>query len=100
MTAFASEAQGFDGNGSYVNTATAGGDNLIRTGKLANRPKNRDILFAHGLTRPLGTRPDRPARKPKYEPDKDCYKNARPNLNGPAATPGPPDQALRARRGR
>jgi phospholipid/cholesterol/gamma-HCH transport system substrate-binding protein len=100
MVAFASEAQGFDGNGSYVNTATAGGDNLIRTGKLKDRPKNRDILFGHGLTRPLGTRPDRPARKPKYEPDKACYKNAKPNLNGPAATPGPPDQALRARRGR
>jgi hypothetical protein len=100
MTAFASEAQGFDGNGSYVNTATAGGDNLIRTGKLANRPKNRDILYAHGLTRPLGTRPDRPARKPKYEPDRACHRNSVPNLNGPAATPGPPDQALRARRGR
>jgi phospholipid/cholesterol/gamma-HCH transport system substrate-binding protein len=100
MTAFASEAQTIDGNGSLVNTATAGGDNLIRTGKLQNRPKNRDILFAHGLTRPLGTRPDRPARKPKYEPDKACYKNAKPNLNGPAATPGPPDQALRSRRGR
>ncbi|MGH2978313.1 MAG: MlaD family protein [Solirubrobacterales bacterium] len=100
MVAFASEAQGFDGNGSFVNTATAGGDNLIRTGKLPNRPRNRDILFGHGLTRPLGTRPDRPARKPKYEPDKACHTNAQPNLNGPAAAPGPPDQALRARRGR
>jgi ABC-type transporter Mla subunit MlaD len=100
MVAFASEAQSFDGNGSLVNTATGGGDTLIRTGKLQDRPKNRDILYGRGLTRPLGTRPDRPARKPKYEPDKDCYKNARPNLNGPAANPGPPDQALRARRGR
>jgi phospholipid/cholesterol/gamma-HCH transport system substrate-binding protein len=100
MTAFASEAQTFDGNGSLVNTATGGGDTLIRTGKLSNRPRNRDILYGRALTRPLGTRPDRPARKPKYEPDKDCYKNAKPNLNGPAATPGPPDQALRSRRGR
>jgi ABC-type transporter Mla subunit MlaD len=100
MVAFASEAQSFDGNGSLVNTATGGGDTLIRTGKLQDRPKNRDILYGRGLTRPLGTRPDRPARKPKYEPDKDCYKNAKPNLNGPAATPGPADQALRARRGR
>jgi phospholipid/cholesterol/gamma-HCH transport system substrate-binding protein len=100
MVAFASEAQTIDGNGSLVNTATAGGDNLIRTGKLPNRPRNRDVLYAHGLTRPLGTRPDRPAKKPKYEPDRDCHKNAPPNLNGPAATPGPPDQALRSRRGR
>jgi hypothetical protein len=100
MVAFASEAQSFDGNGSLVNTATAGGDNLIRTGKLQDRPRNRDVLYGHGLTRPLGTRPDRPARKPRYEPDKACHTNAQPDLNGPAATPGPPDQALRARRGR
>ena len=100
MTAFASEAQTFDGNGSLVNTATGGGDTLVRSGKLSNRPKNRDILYGRALTKPLGTRPDRPARKPKYEPDKDCYKNPKPNLNGPAATPGPPDQALRSRRGR
>ena len=100
MVAFASEAQGFDGNGSYVNTATAGGDNLIRTGKLQDRPRNRDILFGHGLTRPLGTRPKRPARKPRYEPDRACHRNAPPNLNGPAASPGPADQALRSRSGR
>jgi len=100
MTAFASEAQSFDGNGSLVNTATGGGDTLIKTGKLQDRPKNRDVLYGRGLTRPLGTRPDRPAQKPKYQPNKDCYKNAKPNLNGPAATPGPADQALRARRGK
>ena len=100
MTAFASEAQTFDGNGSLVNTATGGGDTLIRSGKLSDRPKNRDILYGRALTRPLGTRPDRPSSKPKYEPDKDCHKNAPPNLNGPAAAPGPPDQALRSRRGK
>ena len=78
-----------------MNTATGGGDTLIKTGKLSGRPKNRDVLYGRGLAKPLGTRPDRPSKKPKYEPDKDCYKNAKPNLNGPAATPGPADQALR-----
>ena len=100
MTAFASEAQSIDGNGSLVNTATGGGDTLIKTGKLSDRPKNRDVLYGRGLTKPLGTRPDRPSKKPKYEPDKDCYKSAKPNLNGPAATPGPADLALRSRRGK
>ncbi len=92
MVAFASDAQGFDGNGSYTRTATGGGDTLIRTGKLSDRPKNRDILYGHALNPPLGTRPKRPSSKPPYKTSIDCYKNAKPNLNGPAAAAGPPDQ--------
>ena len=92
MVAFASDAQGFDGNGSYTRTATGGGDILIRTGKLADRPKNRDILYGHALNPPLGTRPKRPSSKPPYKTNVDCYKNAKPNLNGPAAAAGPPDK--------
>ncbi len=92
MVAFASDAQGFDGNGSYTRTATGGGDILIRTGKLADRPKNRDILYGHALNPPLGTRPKRPSSKPPYKTSVDCYKNAKPDLNGPAAAAGPPDR--------
>jgi phospholipid/cholesterol/gamma-HCH transport system substrate-binding protein len=92
MVAFASDAQGFDGNGSYTRTATGGGGTLIRTGKLAGRPKNRDILYGHALNTPLGTRPKRPSSKPPYKTNVDCYKNAKPNLNGPAAAAGPPDK--------
>jgi phospholipid/cholesterol/gamma-HCH transport system substrate-binding protein len=92
MVAFASDAQGFDGNGSYTRTATGGGDLLIRTGKLANRPKNRDVLYAHALNPPLGSRPKRPSSKPPYKTDRACHKNARPDLNGPAAAAGPPDR--------
>jgi ABC-type transporter Mla subunit MlaD len=92
MVAFASDAQGFDGNGSYTRTATGGGDILIRTGKLSDRPRNRDVLYGHALNPPLGTRPKRPSRKPPYNTDRDCHKNARPDLNGPAAAAGPPDR--------
>ena len=92
MVAFASDAQGFDGNGSYTRTATGGGDILIRTDKLSDRPKNRDVLYGHALNPPLGTRPKRPSSKPPYKTDRDCYKNAKPNLNGPAAAAGPPDK--------
>ena len=92
MVAFASDAQGFDGNGSYTRTATGGGDLLIRTDKLSGRPKNRDILYGHALVPPIGTQPKRPSSKPPYKTSVDCYKNAKPNLNGPAAAPGPPDK--------
>ena len=60
MAAFASEAQSIDGNGSLVNTATGGGDTLIKTGKLSGRPKNRDILY--------GTRSHAAARHPAEAP--------------------------------
>ena len=63
MVAFASDAQGFDGNGSYTRTATGGGDILIRTGKLSDRPKNRDILYGHALNPPLGHAPEAPVEQ-------------------------------------
>jgi hypothetical protein len=91
MVGFASESQGFDGNGTYVRTATGGGDILVRTDKLANRPKGRDVLYGHALVPPQGTRPKRPSSKPPFKTDRACYKNAVPNLNGPAAAAGPPD---------
>ena len=74
-----------------VNTATGGGDTLIKTGKLSGRPKNRDVLFGRRARAAARHPPDRPSKKPPYKPDKACYKNAKPNLNGPAANPGPPD---------
>jgi ABC-type transporter Mla subunit MlaD len=92
MVGFASDAQGTDGNGSYTRTATGGGDLLIRTGKLSNRPKNRDILYGHALVPPLGTRPKRPSKAPPINSKRDCYKNSPPWLNGPAAAAGPPDR--------
>ena len=100
MTAFASEAQGFDGNGSlreHGDRRRRHPDQDRQALGPAEEPRRRST--GRGLTR--RSAPGRTARrkKPKYKPDKDCYKNAKPNLNGPAATPGPPDQALRARRG-
>jgi phospholipid/cholesterol/gamma-HCH transport system substrate-binding protein len=97
MVGFAGEAQGFDGAGSYVRTATGGGDRLVQTGKLANRPKGRDQLYGNALLPPLGSRPKRPSKIPPYKPDVACYTNPKPNLSGPAAGPGPPDKLLRAR---
>ena len=92
MVAFASDAQGFDGNGSYTRTATGGGDILVRTDKLSNRPRNRDILYGHALNPPLGTQPRRQSSDPPFRTSRDCHRNTRPDLNGPAAAPGPPDK--------
>jgi phospholipid/cholesterol/gamma-HCH transport system substrate-binding protein len=99
MVGFAGEAQGFDGAGSYVRTATGGGDRLVQTGKLADRPKGRDQLYGNALLPPVGSRPKRPAKAPPYKPDVPCYKNPKPNLNGPAAGPGAPDKLLRGHSG-
>ncbi len=91
MVGFAGDAQGFDGNGSYTRTATGGGQTLIKTGKLSGRPASRSQLFGHAVAPPLGTRPKKPSKAPTYNTSRACYKNAPPNLNGPAAGPGPAD---------
>jgi hypothetical protein len=38
---------------------------------------------------PIGSRPFYPGTRPPYEPNKTCYKQTPPNLNGPAAAIGP-----------
>jgi phospholipid/cholesterol/gamma-HCH transport system substrate-binding protein len=96
VVGLAGESQGFEGNGSYTRTATGGGDVLIKTGKLPNRPKNRDVLYGNALVPPKGTRPKRPSKRPAYRPDVSCYTNPKPDLNGAAANPGPPDAVLRS----
>jgi phospholipid/cholesterol/gamma-HCH transport system substrate-binding protein len=100
VVGLAGESQGFDGAGSYTRTATGGGDVLVKTGKLANRPKGRDVLYGNALVPPQGTRPRRPSKKPPFKTDVACYKNPKPDLNGPAATSGPPDQIFRAKGGK
>jgi ABC-type transporter Mla subunit MlaD len=91
MVGFAGDAQGFDGNGSYTRTATGGGQTLIKTGRLSGRPASRSQLFGNAVAPPQGTRPKRPSKAPAYNTSRACYKNAQPNLNGPAAGPGPAD---------
>jgi ABC-type transporter Mla subunit MlaD len=98
VVGLAGESQDFDGAGSYTRTATGGGNVLVKTGKLSGRPKNRDVLYGNALVPPQGTRPKRPSKRPAYKPNVACYKNEKPNLNGPAANAGAPDQVLEVRR--
>ena len=100
VVGLAGDAQGFDGNGTYTRTATGGGNVLVKTGKLSNRPRNRDVLYGNALVPPKGTRPKKPSKLPAFKPNVACYKNAKPNLNGPEAKAGAPDATLALRGGK
>jgi phospholipid/cholesterol/gamma-HCH transport system substrate-binding protein len=93
VTGFAGEAQNFDGNGQYTRVQTGGGANVVKSGQLAGRSLVDNQLFANAILPPLGTRPTHPDKKPPYKPKSACYKQKRPDLNGPAAAAGPPDAA-------
>jgi phospholipid/cholesterol/gamma-HCH transport system substrate-binding protein len=95
VVGLAGESQGFEGNGTYTRTATGGGDVLIKSGKLAGRPKNRDVVYGNALVPPQGTRPKRPSKAPAFKTNVPCYKSEKPNLNGPLSNAGAPDAILR-----
>ena len=89
MVGFAGEAQGFDGNGSYKRTATGGGADLIKTGKLSGRP-GEPVAAVRARDSPAARHPAQATVKaPPYNTSRACYKNAQPNLNGPAAAGRP-----------
>ena len=91
MVGLASQSANFDGNGLYTRVQTGGGANPAHSEKLPGTGPLDSPLIGNALVQPLGTRPTRPDKKPPYSPDKDCYKNKRPDLNGPAAKAGPGD---------
>jgi phospholipid/cholesterol/gamma-HCH transport system substrate-binding protein len=88
---FTGEGQDFDGNGQYTRVQTGGGPNLVTSTKLAGRSLVDNQLFGNAILPPLGTRPTRPESNPPFKPNVPCYKNQKPDLNGPAAAAGPPD---------
>jgi phospholipid/cholesterol/gamma-HCH transport system substrate-binding protein len=81
LVGLAGEGQNFDGNGMYVRFQTGGGTQTISLGS----PGPSTQLFGNNVEVPLGNRPAYPGRKPPYNPDAPCYKQTRPDLNGPAA---------------
>jgi phospholipid/cholesterol/gamma-HCH transport system substrate-binding protein len=88
LVGLAGEGQNFDGNGSMVRFQTGGGSQTITIGS-GNRQQ-----FGNAFAPPQGVRPTFPGRKPVYRPEATCYKNARPDLNGPAAARGASDQVI------
>jgi phospholipid/cholesterol/gamma-HCH transport system substrate-binding protein len=93
MVGLAGEGANFDGNGPYVRFQPGGGDQTVTTGKEGG--SLGDTLFANSPTKPLGTRPAYPGKRPPYKPDVPCYTQQLPDLNG-APTGAPDSSAQRA----
>jgi phospholipid/cholesterol/gamma-HCH transport system substrate-binding protein len=87
LVGLSGEGQNFDGNGMYVRFQTGGGAEALSLGSASS---NTGELFGNAVAVPLGNRPFYPGRKPPYRPTATCYKQARPNLNGPAAAKSAP----------
>ena len=84
----AGETQNFDGNGPFVRFQAGGGPVRVR----ANNPAGGllgEKLTAFTVAPPLGTQPVL-GGLPQINSKVACHTQAPPNLNGPAATPGPP----------
>jgi phospholipid/cholesterol/gamma-HCH transport system substrate-binding protein len=89
MVALAGEGQNFDGNGMYVRFQPGGGPFTVSTGQTNF---GGDPLFGNAIAAPLGTRPRFPGRRPPYRPNVPCATQRIPDVNGPAANPGPGEQ--------
>jgi virulence factor Mce-like protein len=87
MVGLAGEGQNFDGNGMYVRFSPGGGDQMVSTGKVGGAAG--DVLFGKANSKPLGTRPAYPGKRPPYVSDVPCKDQKVPDLN--AAKVGSPD---------
>ncbi len=87
----AGESQGFDGNGPFVRFQAGGGPQFVRMG-VRGAPVPDNFLWGNNISAPLGTRPRLPVsgKLPPFRMDVPCYTQDVPDINGPAATPGPP----------
>src|SRR2546429_5548332 len=77
LVSLSGESQNFDGNGQYTRFQSGGGNQSVSTGSLPGLGR----LFGNAPLKPLGTRPQRPAKRPPYNRTFPCYKNKRPHLN-------------------
>jgi phospholipid/cholesterol/gamma-HCH transport system substrate-binding protein len=92
VTQLAGESQGFDGNGPFVRFQAGGGPQRVRMANPNPVPiPGNSVLWGNNISEPLATRPRLPAGgKPPFRMDVPCYTQEVPDLNGPAAAPGPP----------
>jgi virulence factor Mce-like protein len=93
LVGLSGEGQNFDGNGMYVRFQPGGGSQTV---SLGSQTASTGQLFGNNVGVPLGNRPFYPGHRSPYRPDATCYKQKRPNLNGPAAAKSPPTGASAA----
>ena len=84
LVGLSGESQNFDGNGQYTRFQPGGGNQSVSTGALPGLGP----LFGNAVLKPIGTRPQRPARRPPYNRTFPCYKDKLPNLNSAKTGPG------------
>lgn len=77
--------QNFDGNGRYVRSSVAGGDDRVATGSLPGGGP----LYGNAVLPPLGTRPAFPGSAPPLVGNVACFKQAPANLNAAKTGVGP-----------
>jgi virulence factor Mce-like protein len=85
MVGLSSEGQNFDGNGMYVRFQPGGGSQTLSLGPAS---LSGDDVFTNPATKPLGSRPTYPGKRPPYKPDVACDTQTLPDFNGPAANGG------------
>jgi phospholipid/cholesterol/gamma-HCH transport system substrate-binding protein len=91
LVGMSSAGQGFDGNGAYLRASAGGGEWQTTPGRTklgASGEADLDTLVGNHTEQPQGTRPLYPAAAPTVRTDVPCYKNPKPDLNGPQAGPG------------
>jgi phospholipid/cholesterol/gamma-HCH transport system substrate-binding protein len=81
-------AQTYDGNGYLLRGNPGGGEASIATGKTRWMG---EPVYGNALAPSQGTHPAAPRTLPSGRADVSCHANPAPDLNGPAAAPGPPD---------
>jgi len=91
LVGLAGEGGSFDGNGQLVRLNIGGGSQTVKTG---NSNYAGGPLIGNAVVPPLGTSPKLATTLPPLNPNAPCYKQARPDLNGPLAGPGPPDTSF------
>jgi virulence factor Mce-like protein len=90
LVGLAGEGENTDGNGMYVRFQVGGGSQTV---SLGSKTASTGQLFGNNVQVPLGNRPADPGKRPPYKPDFPCYKNKRPDLNGPASAKSNPTGA-------
>jgi phospholipid/cholesterol/gamma-HCH transport system substrate-binding protein len=92
-TGVVGESENFDGNGIYVRFQPGGGPVRVR----ANNPRGgfeSEQLYGITIAEPLGVRPRVTGNEPPLKPNVPCHTNRLPDLNGPAASAGPPAEVV------
>ncbi len=80
----------FDGNGQMLRTQPGGGPVRVAAPVAGVTDDVNTPVWGYTIEAPHGSQPVRPDSDPPIRYDVNCAKNALPDLNGPAATPGAP----------